>query len=120
MTPPPPHDPTERVLAVKLGEWEVRIFEGKKQRYFLPRGMGHLQLWHPAAGVSVLTPSRLTGGRYEVFPVDDWKAQASNYRQVVLMVIGRHGLFMPAAPEVARLEHALVHELQQAQHARAS
>lgn len=34
--------------------------------YLAARQMLHLQLWHEGLGVSVLTPSRLTGGLYEV------------------------------------------------------
>ncbi|MCA9690593.1 MAG: hypothetical protein R3A51_09190 [Nannocystaceae bacterium] len=76
--PPPPHDPRERILQRLLGPWHVRQFPPGDARlaYFTPRGLLHLQLWHPEAGVSVLTPSRLTNGRFEVFPVDGWKHPA--------------------------------------------
>jgi hypothetical protein len=113
--PPPPHDPVERVVAVQLGEWEVRVFEGARQRYFLPRGMGHVQLWHARAGVSVLTPSKLTAGLYEVFPVAGWKARANSHHAMAMMVLGAHGLYVPSPPELAEAEHALVFRLQHAQ-----
>lgn len=73
--PPPPHDPRERDLIVRLPEWEVRAFPkgGRMHAYFAPRGLLHLQLWHPRARVSVLTPSRLTCGRYEIYPYEGRK-----------------------------------------------
>jgi hypothetical protein len=72
---PPPHDPRQRDLIVRLPEWEVRAFprDGRMHAYFAPRGLLHLQLWHPRARVSVLTPSRLTCGRYEIYPYEGRK-----------------------------------------------
>lgn len=66
--PAPPHDPLERVVLERLDGWEVRTFALHDARcaYLLRRDMGHLQLWHPGAGVSFLTPSRLSGGRWEL------------------------------------------------------
>jgi len=71
-TPPAPHDPRERELVAHAGAWEVRQFArtGTKHEYFAPRGFLHLQLWEPTAGVSILTPSRLTGGNYELHDGD--------------------------------------------------
>lgn len=63
------HAPCERALVTMLGDWEVRRHDerGEHHRYFAPRGMLHFQLWHPTARVSILTPSRLTRGRFEVW-----------------------------------------------------
>ena len=74
---PPPHEPRERVEIARLGDWEVRAFrpEGVKHHYFAPRGMLHLQLRHSAAGISLLTPSRLTLRRYEVYPIAEWNSR---------------------------------------------
>src|SRR5688500_11007904 len=63
---PPPHDPEERELAQTIDAWEVRVFADAKFGFFVQRGLWHVQLWHPYARVSVLTPSRLTGGAYEI------------------------------------------------------
>jgi len=91
--PPRPHDPRERELVAVIsdlafgapdssvagpaparsgGAWEVRQFSARdtKHDYFAPRGFLHLQLWHPTAAISILTPSRLTGGNYEVHDGD--------------------------------------------------
>ena len=61
--------------------WEVRVFEplGHALRNQGSKGFDHLQLWHPSAGVSLLTPSILTGHQFEVYPLADWKYSESNY-----------------------------------------
>jgi len=73
--PPPPHDPADRVVVATVDGWEVRAFpEGSRMHdYSVPRMLLHLQLWHPARRVSVLTPSRLALRRWEIFPVAGWK-----------------------------------------------
>ena len=66
--PAAPHDPSERELVEHLSGWEVRLFgpHDPRHAYLLRRGMGHLQFWHPVAGVSFLSPSALSGGRWEL------------------------------------------------------
>jgi hypothetical protein len=66
--PASPHDPSERELVERLGTWEVRVFglADARHAYLLRRGMGHLQLWHPREGVSLLTPSLFTRSRWEL------------------------------------------------------
>lgn len=63
------HARTERVQFAAFGDWEVwRHPEGQSaHRYFSSRGFLHLQLWHPTAHVSILTPSRLTRDRFEIW-----------------------------------------------------
>ena len=65
--PWPLHDPMQRALVFDSGCWQFRAFawNDPKHRYFAPRGMLHLQLWHPARRLSILTPSRLTEGAWE-------------------------------------------------------
>jgi len=109
--PPPPHDPRERELALEQGGWQVRLFGGRKFQYFVTRGFWHMQLWHPDARVSVLTPSRLTSGFYETFPIANWKAQAADYPTLVQLVSEMHEIVLPNAGEVARLEKALVDDV---------
>jgi hypothetical protein len=86
--PPPPHDPTERVLLGHIDDWEVRDFavDDPRHRYLLPRGFGHLQLWHPSAHLSILTPSRLTLDRYEAFPVAGWKRRAHDWAALAALL----------------------------------
>lgn len=80
--PPPPHDPRDRVLLDVIEGWEIRVFEpgSRMERYFSDCGFDHLQLWHASLGFSLLTPSRLTEGRFEVYPLADWKYSVSDYR----------------------------------------
>ena len=109
--PPPPHDPRERELAMRLGEWDIRLFGNRKFQYFVTRGFWHLQLWHPAARISVLSPSRLTCGFYEAYPIANWKAQAPNYDGLVSLIAGTHGPPLPTTAEIKRAEKALVDDV---------
>lgn len=109
--PPPPHDPRERELAVVVAGWEVRLFGGRKFEYFVAHGFWHLQLWHPEARVSVLTPSRLTRGLYEAYPIANWKAQAPDYDRLVTLLGGLVAAELPEKSAVLRLERALVDEV---------
>jgi len=123
--PPAPHDPRERTLISELlaqssgavspaphgssgrastrtTRWEVRAFPvgGRMHRYFAPRGLLHLQLWQPESGVSVLTPSRLTLGRWEVFPVDGWKHPAERVEEMRRVVRRAHRVELPSVAQL--------------------
>jgi len=100
---PPPHDPDERVVVEVLDRgWDVRVFsaDDKRRAYFVPRGFWHLQLWNERARLSVLTPSRLTGGRFELRSAwgrqcfERWSQVASRLREL--------GISPPDAMAVAR------------------
>ena len=106
--PPPPHDPRERELVIRVRGWDVRVFGDDKFQYFVRQGFWHAQLWHPEACVSVLTPSRLTGDSYEVFPIASWKARAAKYRELARLIAEEHGLELPRELELLELERALV------------
>lgn len=109
--PPAPHDPRERRTILWLGAWEVRLHDDRKFQYFIARGLWHLQLWHPERGISVLTPSRLTNGLYEVFPVDGWKARVGGYEALAGMLRRVHRVTPPEAASFAKIERALVHDV---------
>jgi hypothetical protein len=124
--PPAPHDPRERALlfeivaaaapraqvalhgssgrssAVAATRWEVRAFPagGRMHRYFAPRGLLHVQLWQPESEVSVLTPSRLTLGRWEVFPVDGWKLGADRVAELRRLIRIRFGVEPPTPTQL--------------------
>ncbi|NVB78872.1 MAG: hypothetical protein HOV81_10790 [Kofleriaceae bacterium] len=103
------HAPSERVVAARLGTWEVRRHAetGARHGYFATRGLLHLQLWHPAARVSILTPSRLTNDRFEVwrdgvrFAVRAWSEVAEILSDLALPDGERVAL--PGGAEVAAL-----------------
>jgi hypothetical protein len=103
--PPPPHDPSERVLVARADAWEVRAFPpgDPKHAYFATRELLHLQLWHPAAGVSLLTPSRLTAGAYELFPIEGWKRAARSAEEARRLARYAHGVELPSPLRLAAL-----------------
>lgn len=111
--PPPPHDPRERELASRTadGQWEVRVFGSRMFQYFVTRGLWHVQLWHPEARVSLLTPSRLTLGFYEAFPIAGWKGHAPDHGRLVALVARSHRVTLPSAVELARIERAFVDDV---------
>jgi hypothetical protein len=102
---PPPHDPSERALVCKLGAWEFRAFppDDPKHRYFATRELLHLQLWHPDARVSLLTPSRLTAGAFELFPVDGWKCVVRSAEEARRLARYAHGVELPSPLRLAAL-----------------
>lgn len=65
---PPLHAPQDRELIANVGPWEVRRYAGADERfaYFSSRAFLHVQLWCPHRQISVLTPSRLTRGQFEI------------------------------------------------------
>ncbi|MEC7240117.1 MAG: hypothetical protein VXW32_02665 [Myxococcota bacterium] len=65
---PSPHDPSERALLHAQYGWQIRTYPWNSSQHLLykTKGMLNLQLWYPEVGLSILTPSGLTGGQYEV------------------------------------------------------
>ncbi len=106
MIPPAPHDPREREVVTTLGAWEVRQFPASdaKLTYFTPRGFLHLQLWHAATETSILTPSRLTRGVYEIADGEGVRIGARRWHDVAGVVAAP----VPGAAELAALERWLV------------
>jgi len=104
--PPPPHDPAERVLITRVDGWHVRDFgyDDIRLAYFATRGYSHFQLWHPHQRVSVLTPSRLTDGTYEVFPVGTWKRRAADWSALATLLRAHHDLEPPSEACLRALE----------------
>lgn len=106
LPPPRPHDPFERVVVAVADGWEICQFADADPRlaYFTPRGFRHVQLWHPDAQVSVLTPSKLTSGAFEVwsttvrFACPRWEDVVCALPEVIL----------PGAAQVRAFEHWLV------------
>lgn len=119
--PPAPHDPRERELAMLAEGWEVRVFADRKFQYFVTRGFLHVQLWHPEARISILSPSRLTSGFYEMFPVRDWKARAADYdRLAQLFSRLRTSARLPTRARLITIERAFVDDIVRAADALAS
>tara|TARA_R110002096_G_scaffold204341_4_gene389851 strand:- start:5772 stop:6248 length:477 start_codon:yes stop_codon:yes gene_type:complete len=116
-----PHRPDDRIVvetvsvaggAAAFGHWEVRIFDpaGQFHHYFALRALLHVQLWHPFFGVSILTPSRLTGFNYELFPLNEWKYATPHYADIGDQLRSRMGIRMPDEAQVRRVCRACVGE----------
>ena len=117
---PPPHDPKDRELVLRLAGWDVRLPAGRFAEYFVPRGFFHLQLWDARTGISILSPSRLTDGFWEVFPVAEWKHRAPTYEAATRALVREHRILVPSAADVLRLEETLVRGIELASKERAS
>jgi hypothetical protein len=94
-----------RVLLQEVAGWEVRDFAetARWRRYPVGYQMTHLQLWHPAAGLSVLTPSALTAGRFEIFPLDGFRVRVVGYGLLYKLLSERAGLSPPGPARFAAL-----------------
>ena len=108
--PPRPHDPRDRIAVAGVDAWEVRVFPpgSRHHRYFAGREMLHLQLWDARRGISVLTPSRITAGRYEVFPVHDWKLAVADFQELRELVAKELGIRLPGTRRQRALEEWFV------------
>ncbi|MBX3259642.1 MAG: hypothetical protein KIS78_27160 [Labilithrix sp.] len=111
VSPPPPHDPRDREATLRLGAWEVRVSTGRAFECFVQRGLWHVQLWHAEAKISILTPSRLTGGAYEAFPSHGWKARSQTYEGLVGILEAEHGVRLPSVAQVHWVERQLVDKI---------
>ncbi len=109
-----PHRPDDRVVVetvavdgsdAPFGYWEVRIFDpaGKFHHYFALRALLHIQLWNPFFGVSILSPSRLTGFNYESYPLDEWKYASPDYHDIGVRLRANLGIRLPDETFVRQL-----------------
>jgi len=109
--PPAPHDPREREPVIAIAGWQVRLFTDGRFRYFVPRGLWHVQLWHDEARISVLTRSALTKGAYEVYPIANWKRRASTYEELRGLIEVAHGTQFISAEELGWIEKRFVKDI---------
>jgi hypothetical protein len=114
LPPPPPHDPRERERVFTHGAWEIRLFTDRKFAYFVGHGLWHIQLWNPDAQVSILTPSRLTRGFFEAYPVAECPARAADFHALGEALEGEFpalDLALPTESEVAWLRKVFVDDV---------
>jgi len=109
--PPAPHDPREREPVIAIAGWQVRLFTDARFRYFVPRGLWHVQLWHDEARISVLTRSALTKGAYEVYPIANWKRRATTHEEVHRLLEVEHGTVFLSVQELAWIEMRFVKDI---------
>ena len=87
---PVEHWPDRRALVYTHEGWECRSHARNDINYadMAARGQLHLQLWHPHARVSILTPSLLTDGEFEVCVLSE-VMRASCYTELdeILMTV---------------------------------
>lgn len=104
----PLHEPGDRVLIATLGAWEVRQFAQTDRRlaYFARRGFAHVQLWHPCERVSIVTPSRITGGTFDLWS-DDVRAAAPVWSALEPVLLSL-GIAPPSRNEIRALERWFV------------
>ncbi len=102
--PPPPHDPRERQRVATLGEWGAYVFDprGEMHAYFARKGMVHLQLYHPR-GVSILTPSVLTQGRFELLDIHSGRYRAGCFHGMQRVARHHVGIVLPGEDLLAGL-----------------
>ena len=97
----PLHAIADRQVVARLGVWEIRRYPETDERhvYFASRGFLHLQLWNPSTRTSILTPSRLTGDRFEI--ARDWTRYAvKRWHEVVDLL---RDATLPSGAEIAAL-----------------
>jgi hypothetical protein len=104
-----PHDPREREVVAWAGGWQVRQFPrvDPKLAYFAERGFLHLQLWSACDHTSILTPSRLTAGRFDGWIAGGPRFVVSSWGELADALAGRR-VIAPPASEVRALERWLV------------
>ncbi len=104
----PQHDPKTRELVAMVGHWQIRQFTATDPRvlYGKSHGLLHIQLWQPTQQHSILTPSRLTGGKFEFFS-DEKRFSVATWAQLRARCSG-DDVGLPSAIEIASLQHWLV------------
>lgn len=99
------HDPDARVPVLRVGDWEVRALRRGSPRFRRLQRCGglHVQLWDPATGVSVVTPSALTGQRFEICRHGDRPIAVPRPPQLHGTVAGLGAAPLPTMREIALL-----------------
>lgn len=95
----PAHRTQGRRLLSRIEEWEVR---GGGARVYGGRVSEHLQFFNAARGVSLLTPSNLTRGCFEVLLPDGVCCAHRDYAQLRGVVLGEHAVLLPSADDLVR------------------
>lgn len=99
------HDPDARIPVLRVGDWEVRALRRGSPRFRRLHRCGglHVQFWDPATGVSVVTPSALTGQRFEICRRGDRPVAVPRPPQLHGTVAGLGAAPLPTMREIALL-----------------
>jgi hypothetical protein len=106
------HAVAERAVVGQCGRWEVRRHALSEPAVagYVQGGYLHLQLWCARSGISILTPSRLTAGLFDLQLADGARVRAHLYQRIVDALPA--AVRAPSESDVAALErwHVLPHE----------
>jgi hypothetical protein len=94
---PRPHDPEDRVTIAVLGRWELRDFAAGSSfaLFFARHQIEHRQLLDAELGISVLTPSPLTGEQFELCDANGVRFRTIRERALREHVRARYGVELP-------------------------
>ncbi len=97
------HDPEAHVEVLRVGEWQVRAVPRGTPRFrrLLRREALHVQLWHPTASVSVVTPSVDTSDCFEVRCAGALPVRVARPPQLHALVARTCGVDLPKMREMA-------------------
>ena len=106
------HVESSRALVFWLGDWDVRMSEpgSNEHRLLVVNGMFHIQLWHPEARLSVLTPSPLTDHQFEVANVMGNRFRTDSYDEMAAVVQAARHVKMPGVGETRDVFFAMCTE----------
>ena len=106
------HDHHRRALVFWLGEWEVLMYRPCSDMHHLlvVNGMFHLQLWHPESKTSILTPTALTDGKFEVAPLFGSEFRTDSYEDLAPILEAARNLLIPHAARVSDVFFAMFSE----------
>ena len=105
----PLHDPGDRErVALLSSDWEVRQFAERDPRtdYFAKRGFLHVQLWHAVTRTSIVTPSRITDGHFELSLAGE--RFAARTWPVITRGLADHRIAAPSVAELRAVERWFV------------
>ena len=90
------HDPWQRGVMGEFRHWQVRVFawNDPTHGYLVAHGLLHLQLWCSKHQISVLTPSKLTAGLYEV-QTSERTYRLSSFGQLAIFLESEFDLYPP-------------------------
>ncbi len=85
----PQHDPRSRVSIGCLNGWDLRQYDAEDSRLrdFANRGLLHLQVVHERRGISILSSTLRTCGRWEVWAPAEGRFALRNFESVNLCLL---------------------------------
>ena len=106
------HNHKLRALVFWLGEWEVLMYRpcSDIHRLLVVNGMFHLQLWHPDSQTSIITPTTLTDGKFEIAPLFGSEFRTDSYEDLGPILEAAKTISIPPAERVSDVFFAMFSE----------